>query len=88
MDLEEQTKFAKDIENLLTKHLKGKEFHAIIAAEEEGDGFAFSISTLKRGSTFQSCELIVNGTAEEAKVLSDKFKIPSGTKLKKPIEPK
>lgn len=88
MDLNERNELAIEIEKVLTKRLKKREFYAIIAVEGEGDGFSFPITTLNELTPFQSCRLIVNGIGEEAQTLLERFKIPSDAKFKKPIEPK
>ncbi len=88
MDLQEQNELMNEVEKLLEKKLKGKEFHVIIAVEENGTGFAFSISSLTELSNYRSCSLIVNGTSKEADGLADQFKIPSDARFKLPIEPK
>lgn len=88
MDLIEKNALASEIEKLLRKKIKNKEFHAAITIEDQGDAFAFSISSLKETSTFRSCSLITGGIGEEANYLAEQFKIPPNTKLKKPIERK
>lgn len=88
MDLQEQNELANEIERLLEKKLKGKEFHAVVAVEREGNGFAFSVSNLSELSNYRSCSLIVNGIGEEADKLAEQFKIPSDARFKLPLEPK
>ncbi len=88
MEFIEKNQLAEEIENLLRKKIKGKEFHAAIVIEDEGDAFAFSISTLKETSTFRSCSLITGGVGEEANYLAKRFKSPPNMKLKKPVEHK
>ena len=86
MDLEEENKFVAEFENFLNRKLKRRNFHAIIAVEEDGNGFAFSSTTLSDKSAIGSGKLIVDGIMEEANNIAEKLKIPSETKLKKPIE--
>lgn len=88
MDFTEKNQLAEEIETLLKKKIRGKEFHAAIAIEDEGDAFAFSVSTLEETSRFRSCSLITGGIGEEASYLAKRFKIPPNTKLKKPVEHK
>ncbi len=87
MDLIEQNELAEEIDKLLTIKLTGRDYHVIVAVEGKSDKFALALSTLNEKTAFKSCSVIVTGIAEEAKMLSDKFKIPSDEKLKKPIEP-
>ena len=86
MDIQEQNKLGTQIEKSVVKHLKGKEFHIIIAVEDQGNGFAFSVSSLKERTSFQSCNLIVNGVFEETINLVENFRNPSDKKFNKPVE--
>ncbi len=88
MDLIEQNELGAQIEKSIVKHLEGKEFHVIIAVEAQGSGFAFSVSSLKERTPFESCNLIVNGVFEETVNLIERFKNPSDKKFNKPVEPK
>ncbi len=89
MDLEEQNNFAAELEKFVTKWLKDKPFHLIVAAETTpGNGFVFPISGLSSRTSFESCNLIVTGIADEADALIAQFEIPSDKKFKKPFEPK
>ncbi len=86
MDLEEQNEIGIQIQKSIVKHLKNKEYHIIIAVEAQGNGFAFSVSSLKERTSFESCNLIVNGVFEETRNLVEKFKNPLDKKFNKPIE--
>ncbi len=88
MDLAEQNKFSEELESFLNKKLKGNEFHLVVAVAKEKNGFTLSKSTIGEDTTFQNCDLVISGIADEAENLLEKFKIPSGTKFKKPVEPK
>ncbi len=88
MDLTAQQELATELEHFLSQKFKGEEFQVILSSTNNHSGFAFTIGTLTEFSSFDNCSLIVNGIAEEAQALTDRFKIPSNTKLKKPIEPK
>ncbi len=87
MDLQEQNKFAVELEKFVLKQLKNQPFHLIISVETNpGTGFTFPISTLDKRTSFESCDIVISGIAEESRAVVNKFDIPSYPKLKKPVE--
>ena len=89
MDLEEQNKFAGELDEFLLRKIKGEPFHFIIAIGDNYDnGFTYSVGSLSKRTAFETCDLIVVGVFEEAKQLLNYFRIPSNKKIKKPLEPK
>lgn len=87
MDLDKQNQFAIELERFLSKKLKNMPFQVIISIETNpGAGFTFPISTLDKRTSFESCDIVISGIAQESRALVNKFEIPSYPKVKKPVE--
>ncbi|MFH1247505.1 MAG: hypothetical protein V1644_03935 [Candidatus Micrarchaeota archaeon] len=87
MDLLEQEKISKEVENIMHEKLKGRIFHSVTVVETApGSSFVFEASSLNERSPFQACKAITTGLTRYIETLAEKFNTPINTTINKPFE--
>ncbi len=89
MDLDEQERAMKKIEETIAKELPEIDYHAIIAIESSpGRGGVFSFGTLHERTPLQTWLIIAGSSLRHVQRLLSALSLPGEDDFNKPVQPK